>query len=287
MDQTNQLTINVQETTLSLSNPKQIMEFGKELEKYIILNKLSITIQNKNYCLADGWKWAGAAFGLTAVCEEPVPMHERNENVYIITATRERSSKGRLWNEDFTLYAALEPCEPGMFESFVANNKNVRESVRKYFNYKCTAKVIRIADGTIISTGYSTCSNLESKKLSFDEYAVCSMAQTRAIAKGFRNLLGYVMNAAGFEGTPAEEMEEFVDKEDPKEQKKEADRPAMQEEQFIKTIAALKEGKVTLETVQKYYTLTDDQMKQIESINQPPPPPEKEKPKRGRKPKKK
>src|SRR6185369_14512327 len=44
-------------------------------------------------------------------------------------------------------------------------------------------------------------------KRRFDEYAIASMAQTRAIGKGFRNLLGWLMKAAGVEATPAEEMD--------------------------------------------------------------------------------
>lgn len=58
----------------------------------------------------------------------------------------------------------------------------------------------------VVSVGVALCSNEESKKKSFDEYAVLSMAQTRAIGKAYRNLLGWVMKLAGYEGTPSEEM---------------------------------------------------------------------------------
>ena len=53
-----------------------------------------------------------------------------------------------------------------------------------------------------------TCSNEEQKKHTFDEYAIESMAQTRAEGKAWRMLLAWMMKAAGFEQTPAEEMEE-------------------------------------------------------------------------------
>jgi hypothetical protein len=39
------------------------------------------------------------------------------------------------------------------------------------------------------------------------------MAQTRAIGKAYRNLLAWLMKAAGFEATPAEEMD-FAPKEE-------------------------------------------------------------------------
>jgi hypothetical protein len=45
-----------------------------------------------------------------------------------------------------------------------------------------------------------------SKEKGFDEYAILSMAQTRAIGKTYRNVIGFVMKTAGYEARPAEEM---------------------------------------------------------------------------------
>lgn len=87
-------------------------------------------------------------------------------------------------------------------------SKPLNESNDKEIKYSCEVDIIQISTGKKISYGFAICSNKESKKKSFDEYAIASMAQTRAIGKAFRNLLGYIMNAAGFEATPAEEMEE-------------------------------------------------------------------------------
>jgi len=61
-------------------------------------------------------------------------------------------------------------------------------------------------NNVVRSNGYALCSSSESKKSSFDEYALLSMAQTRAIGKGYRNLIGWVMKLAGYEGTPMEEI---------------------------------------------------------------------------------
>lgn len=61
-------------------------------------------------------------------------------------------------------------------------------------------------EGKIISTGFAICSNKEGRKKTFDEYAVMSMAQTRAIGKAYRNVLGWVMKLAGYETTPSEEV---------------------------------------------------------------------------------
>ena len=69
----------------------------------------------------------------------------------------------------------------------------------------------------VISSGYAVCSKAEQKKRTFDDYAILSMAQTRAIGKAYRNLLGWVMKMAGYESTPAEEIRGEQTKNVPKE----------------------------------------------------------------------
>lgn len=71
--------------------------------------------------------------------------------------------------------------------------------------YRSSVDMIRLSDGAIIGRGFAICSNKESKKRSFEEYAISSMAQTRAIGKAGRNTLGWVMKLAGYESTPSEE----------------------------------------------------------------------------------
>jgi hypothetical protein len=70
-----------------------------------------------------------------------------------------------------------------------------------------TCEVRNITTGQLVATGIALCSNAEKTKRYFDEYAILSMAQTRAIGKAYRNLLAWLMKAAGFEATPAEEMD--------------------------------------------------------------------------------
>jgi len=76
--------------------------------------------------------------------------------------------------------------------------------------YMAKCEVRNINTGQLVATGVAICSNFEHSKKRFDEYAILSMAQTRAIGKAYRNLLAWLMKAAGFEATPAEEMD-FVD----------------------------------------------------------------------------
>lgn len=95
--------------------------------------------------------------------------------------------------------------------------------------------IVEMKTGKIVGTGFAVCSNKESKKKSFDEYAVLSMAQTRAVGKAYRNLIGWVMKLAGYEGTPSEEMAKVGDV--PPEVK--TDGPV-----YVKEKVALKKGQI-------------------------------------------
>lgn len=77
--------------------------------------------------------------------------------------------------------------------------------------YEAFVEVIRLTDSVVLSRGYAVCSNKENSKRRFDEYAIASMAQTRAVGKAYRNILAWLMKAAGFEATPAEEMDFIKD----------------------------------------------------------------------------
>lgn len=73
--------------------------------------------------------------------------------------------------------------------------------------YLAIVEVRRHSDERVMGRGVAICSNKEYAKKGFEEYAILSMAQTRATGKAFRNLLSWLMKAAGFEATPAEEMD--------------------------------------------------------------------------------
>ena len=73
---------------------------------------------------------------------------------------------------------------------------------------------LRNQRGEVVGFGMAICSNKEQRKKSFDEYAIASMAQTRAIGKAYRNKLAFVMKMAGYEPTPAEEAQGTINKHD-------------------------------------------------------------------------
>lgn len=75
-------------------------------------------------------------------------------------------------------------------------------------SYKYRAEVsLRDKDGNKVGSGVAICTNKEAGKTNFDEYAVASMAQTRAVGKAYRMKIGWLLKVAGYETTPAEEMD--------------------------------------------------------------------------------
>lgn len=64
----------------------------------------------------------------------------------------------------------------------------------------------RTKEGAIIGAAEAQCLRSEKNWANRDDFALRSMAQTRATAKCLRMPLGFVMTLAGFEATPAEEM---------------------------------------------------------------------------------
>lgn len=86
--------------------------------------------------------------------------------------------------------------------AIVEEPKNL--STDKEIKWSATAKIY--LNDKVVGAGFALCSNKESIKKGFDEYAIMSMAQTRAIGKAYRNKIGWVMKLAGYESIPAEEV---------------------------------------------------------------------------------
>lgn len=67
--------------------------------------------------------------------------------------------------------------------------------------------VARTLAGQEVGAAEAQCSRSENTWKNRDDYALRSMAQTRATSKALRQPLGFVVSLAGFEPTPAEEMD--------------------------------------------------------------------------------
>jgi len=66
--------------------------------------------------------------------------------------------------------------------------------------------LVQSPEGSIIGSAEAQCTREERTWKNRDDYALRSMAQTRATAKALRSVLGFVVVLAGYKDTPAEEM---------------------------------------------------------------------------------
>jgi hypothetical protein len=73
--------------------------------------------------------------------------------------------------------------------------------------YNARVSLFDLRSQQTVGAGFAVCSNKENGKKFYAEYAIASMAQTRAIGKAYRNILAWIIRAAGYEPTPAEEMD--------------------------------------------------------------------------------
>jgi hypothetical protein len=66
--------------------------------------------------------------------------------------------------------------------------------------------VARTLNGRTVGAAEAMCSKSEGTWRNRDDYAIRSMAQTRAVSKALRLPLGFIMELAGYSATPAEEL---------------------------------------------------------------------------------
>lgn len=105
--------------------------------------------------------------------------------------------------------------------------------------YRAEVELVN-ANGQTLGYGVAICSNKEANKKTFDEYAIASMAQTRAVGKAYRNLFAWLMKVAGYEPLPAEEAKVEAKAEDKEETEKGKGLPT---DNQLATIEKLAKGK--------------------------------------------
>lgn len=66
--------------------------------------------------------------------------------------------------------------------------------------------VARTLNGNVVGAAEAMCTRKERTWGNRDDYALRSMAQTRAVSKALRMPLGFIMHLAGYSATPAEEL---------------------------------------------------------------------------------
>lgn len=73
-------------------------------------------------------------------------------------------------------------------------------------SYKACIDIVRDDSGAVVGNGSAICGKDEKRWANADEYARRSMAITRAIGKAYRSRFSWIVNLAGYESTPEEEM---------------------------------------------------------------------------------
>lgn len=126
--------------------------------------------------------------------------------------------------------------------------------------YRAEVSLTDTKTGRKCGYGVAICTNKEPGKEKFAEYAVASMAQTRAVGKAFRVKLGWLLKLAGYESTPSEEMDAVVEaervpnkKQPPRNkpwQKYSNNKPTQKQIDWIKDL--LKQGGATEEATEAY-----------------------------------
>lgn len=200
----------VGDVSYTLTNPEHLFKFSGILKDFITKSQLSTVIQGNKYANVDAWKFAGLNFGLIPLPSEPVERHKTGDTVTILyreNVVRHSSGQKRITQPFFA--STNERLSDQYRERF--KDIITRDFVTDYYNYKCGCEIVNTQNNAIVGRGFGVCSNLELAKVSFDEFAVMSMSQTRAIGRGFKNNIGFIMKAAGFQPTPSEEMD-MVDK---------------------------------------------------------------------------
>lgn len=83
----------------------------------------------------------------------------------------------------------------------------VVELIKSENSYQAKAVAKLVKTGAVLGAGYGICSRDENNWKDRPEFAIASMAQTRACGKALKTILSGVIQHMGFAGTPAEEME--------------------------------------------------------------------------------
>lgn len=112
---------------------------------------------------------------------------------------KEISGKKHVLVEGWTLLGSML----GVFPVLDGDPEEVEVNGVK--GWRATVKAVR-GDGSVVGRASALCLRSEANWKNRDEYAVMSMAQTRATSKALRQPLGFVMTLAGYAATPEAEM---------------------------------------------------------------------------------
>lgn len=158
------------------------------LKNIIEKQKLYTVIKGRKYVNVEGWVTLGSMLGVFADVVR-CDVEKEIKQIYLV--------KRKINDKEFTL-KTYKPIE---------TDEVLDVTEREVIRAKAEVQLKHLRSGEVLGRAVAYCSNEEQGKQDFDEFKIASMAQTRATGKAFRLLVSWVMSLAGYEPTPAEEME--------------------------------------------------------------------------------
>lgn len=173
------------------------------LKDVVEKQQLYSMITGKKYVKVEGWNTLGALMGVFPEVVSVEKLPARTVKLFQIQQTKGKKNYQTGQWENYTVLTLLNPA---FYDPSDVKMKKVGEVDFEEIAYKAVVMLKRAGDGQKVSQAEAFCSNLEESKMKNDEYAINSMAQTRATGKAFRIAFSWIMAMAGYEATPAEEM---------------------------------------------------------------------------------
>lgn len=162
----------VQTTLLRTDDPLEVIERATKIADKLkdVLRRQGLTsrIGNKDHVNVEGWQTVGMMVGVTPKKEWVRPVAWPADE-FLTDPLRKARDRGLVFGYESSFYA-------------------------------------QTISGQVIGAAEATCKRTESKWLGSDDYAIESMAQTRATSKALASVLRWIVTLAGYSGTPAEEM---------------------------------------------------------------------------------
>lgn len=187
-----------------VERPQELIAHSKaiseEFVKIVDGQSLFTQISDKKHVHVDGWSMLGILLGIFPYIESVERINIGQEfDVVLIKKEKSFKNKDNTWTKK-------------TYENWIPKDRikttevAIKEAHAKEIAYK--AKVtLKTLKGQVVGAVESICSNREDGKLDNEEYAINSMAQTRAVGKAFRLSFGWIARVAGYDSTPFEEVD--------------------------------------------------------------------------------
>jgi hypothetical protein len=181
---------------IAAESPREFLAKAQEVAAALVdvvrQKKLSVSIRGNEHPQVEAWQTLGALLG---------PFSEHG-GIFPHTIWARPQLDPATGHARLTHYTVKERRTKG-------EGRHEEVTEREYdvegFDYEARVEA-RTATGLVVGTGEALCSRKESRWAQADDYAVKSMAQTRATSRALKAATGWLMVLAGYKATPAEEM---------------------------------------------------------------------------------